>query len=70
MTSLIVYFKSDPAKFIKIEGLDKSVEEVSKTYSDSFQNTGCKALVFVLKSKAYVINKDAVAMIEVVVEED
>ncbi len=69
MINLVVYFKSDPTKFVRIEDMNGSIEEITKTYSDAFQSTGCKALVFLGKNGVHIINKDAVAMIEVIVEE-
>lgn len=70
MINLIAYFRSDPTKFVRVEDMNGSIEEITKTYSDAFQNSGCKALVFLGKSGVHIINKDAVAMIELVVEED
>lgn len=67
MIDLIVYFKSDPTKFIRIYDINGPIEEITKTYSEAFQNTGCKALVFLGKSGAHILNKDAVAMIEIIV---
>lgn len=70
MINLVAYFKSDPTKFVRVEDMNGSIEEIAKTYSDAFQNSGCKSLVFLGKSSVHIINKDAVAMIELIVEED